>query len=511
LSIILHCELLAQVHSLKINSTTINKYVDEKLVEKSMVVDSCYDKSLTLREIHIYHLFKTMSGRIIDSTQTGVWGYWDEFGELEYKIDYTNGAEKSVFKNYLSVNPDSFNLITNPSFESHSTIFCGYEYFDTTKVLKSTVAGMRIFDSINSDYSSCNEEYKTSNVYGWSGYVNEYAKIIDIRECANSPWFSFIIDSIKPKTGYSYADLVLGSKIDLALSKKKVAYGSYVLQNRLLFPLMKGEKYYLEFWIHHDYTSKFYSSGLKIFFTEQPYSRKDLLTLRTNPSDIEVDKMLEPDGWEKISFIFIAKNYARYMCITSKDPTEIKYSANIDWNEDIFFHYGMNEMKANYIFDDFKLVKKKNRRLNVLNVAPSMPIEKLSTSENDTSLVQFKTVELYTTNQVYSLKDVTFEFNRYNLNRKNLSELYKLAQYLIQNDEMKLEIYGHTDNTGSEEHNLELSRKRAKSVYDYLVEQGVSTNKISYFGFGSTMPKISNTNEANKTINRRVEFKILDH
>jgi OOP family OmpA-OmpF porin len=76
---------------------------------------------------------------------------------------------------------------------------------------------------------------------------------------------------------------------------------------------------------------------------------------------------------------------------------------------------------------------------------------------------------------------------------------------------MKLEIYGHTDNTGSEEHNLELSRKRAKSVYDYLVEQGVSTNKISYFGFGSTMPKISNTNEANKTINRRVEFKILDH
>ena len=116
---------------------------------------------------------------------------------------------------------------------------------------------------------------------------------------------------------------------------------------------------------------------------------------------------------------------------------------------------------------------------------------------------------MYAIDEVYSLKDVTFEFNSYNLDRENLSELDSLSQYLIQNNELKLEIYGHTDDTGSEKHNLELSKKRAKSVCDYLVEQGVLSTRISYFGFGCEMPKVPNTTEANKTINRRVEFKFL--
>ena len=509
LSFVLHCDLLAQVNSLKINSTTLNKSVDNNLIEKSLAIDSCYDMGLTLREIHVYHLFKTMSGRVIDSTQTGVWEYFDENGELEYKIDYQNGAEKSAFINNLRANPDSFNLITNPSFESHSEIICGYEYFDTIRYPKSSASGLRIFNSINSDYSRYNEELKTNNVYGWCSYVNEYAKIIDMRECINSPSFSFIIDSLKPKTGYSYSDLVLGSFIDMAFEKKKAVQGSTILQNRLLYPLIKGEKYYLEFWIRHNYTSKFYSSGLKIFFAEQPFSRNDLSALWTRPSDIEVDEIIKCDDWEKISFVFTAKNYARYMCITSKDPAEIMYSANKDWNDSIFSHYGFNYLKANYLFDDFKLVKKKNKRLEVINVEPPMPVAESSTSKNDTSLVKKKTEEVFAIDEVYSLKDVTFEFNSYNLDRENLSELDSLAQYLIQNNELKLEIYGHTDDTGSEKHNLELSKKRAKSVCDYLVEQGVLSTRISYFGFGCEMPKVPNTTEANKTINRRVEFKFL--
>lgn len=510
MSIILHIEIHAQVNSLMTKSTTINKSVDENLIEKNLVIDSCYDQRLTLREIHVYHLFKTMSGRIIDSTQTGIWEYYDKTGELEHKIDYTNGAQKSIFSSYLKQNPDSFNLITNPGFESHSEIICGYVTFDTLRTGKSIKEALEFNNSINSDYS-INEDHKTNNVYGWSSYVNEYAKIIDIRECTNSPSFVFIIDSVKPKNGYSYADLVLGNQIDLALSNNKAVQGSAILQNRLLYPLIKGEEYYLEFWIQHDFTSKFYSNGLKIFFSEQPFSRKDLQTLRTKTADIKVDRIIRTDGWEKMTFTFKAKNYARYICITSKDPTEVLYTENKNWNDSIFSFFGFNDLKASYLLDDFKLVKKKNRSLEVVNIEPVMPSMETSTINNDTNFVQKKIEEAYVIDKVYSLKDVTFELNCYNLNRENLSELDSLALYLIQNDELKLEIFGHTDDTGNKEHNLELSRKRAESVFDYLVEHGVSANRLSYFGFGSTIPKVPNKNEANKTKNRRVEIKILSH
>jgi outer membrane protein OmpA-like peptidoglycan-associated protein len=69
-----------------------------------------------------------------------------------------------------------------------------------------------------------------------------------------------------------------------------------------------------------------------------------------------------------------------------------------------------------------------------------------------------------------------------------------------------LSIEGHTDDVGSKEHNLELSERRAASVRDYLVEQGVPAESVSARGFGESQPLASNETAAGRQENRRVEI-----
>jgi OOP family OmpA-OmpF porin len=71
-------------------------------------------------------------------------------------------------------------------------------------------------------------------------------------------------------------------------------------------------------------------------------------------------------------------------------------------------------------------------------------------------------------------------------------------------------IEGHTDSIGSEEYNLILSRKRAGSVRDKLVADGIEQGRITTVGYGKKYPVVSNDTEANRALNRRVEVIILN-
>ena len=69
-------------------------------------------------------------------------------------------------------------------------------------------------------------------------------------------------------------------------------------------------------------------------------------------------------------------------------------------------------------------------------------------------------------------------------------------------------VEGHTDNEGTEEYNMEPSEKRAESVVKYLIGKSIDEKRLSFKGFGFTIPKASNESEEGRAINRRVEFKI---
>ncbi len=71
-----------------------------------------------------------------------------------------------------------------------------------------------------------------------------------------------------------------------------------------------------------------------------------------------------------------------------------------------------------------------------------------------------------------------------------------------------IRVEGRTDRRGSDEYNMELSNRRANAVKELLVQRGVAGNRIEVFGFGKTMPVVSNDTEAGRQRNRRVETKI---
>ncbi|MEA3310877.1 MAG: OmpA family protein [candidate division WOR-3 bacterium] len=107
------------------------------------------------------------------------------------------------------------------------------------------------------------------------------------------------------------------------------------------------------------------------------------------------------------------------------------------------------------------------------------------------------------------INNIFFEFDRYSLRPESFPELDRLAKVLKESPDMKVEIAGHTDNVGTEEYNLELSRKRAQSVVGYLISVGCSRTNLIPMGYGEKKPIDTNDTEQGRASNRRVEFKFL--
>lgn len=106
------------------------------------------------------------------------------------------------------------------------------------------------------------------------------------------------------------------------------------------------------------------------------------------------------------------------------------------------------------------------------------------------------------------LKNIFFAFNESKLEKASEIELNKLIQFLNNNPEIHIEIQGHADNVGTKAFNLQLSRNRAKAVYDYLVEHQINVNRLKYIGFGFEKPLTDNETEQGRAQNRRTEILI---
>ncbi len=106
------------------------------------------------------------------------------------------------------------------------------------------------------------------------------------------------------------------------------------------------------------------------------------------------------------------------------------------------------------------------------------------------------------------LKNIFFETDSYVLKDESKIELNKLIDLLNQNPSLKIQLSGHTDNAGSNEHNHALAENRAKTVYDYLVSNSIAASRLSYKGYGETKPLATNETEEGRAQNRRTEFAV---
>lgn len=113
-------------------------------------------------------------------------------------------------------------------------------------------------------------------------------------------------------------------------------------------------------------------------------------------------------------------------------------------------------------------------------------------------------------NETYVLKNIQFQFDSYQLHPSSFQELNKLITILTKNPLWKIELTGHTDDQGTEDYNLTLSKQRAKSVGDYLLQKGIENHRVRTQGFGMQRPMQSGRDELARAINRRVEARFLD-
>ncbi len=101
---------------------------------------------------------------------------------------------------------------------------------------------------------------------------------------------------------------------------------------------------------------------------------------------------------------------------------------------------------------------------------------------------------------------IQFAFDDSNLSTKSEENLNKIAEWMKSHPDTKIEIQGYTCDIGTNEYNLALSDQRAKSAKKYLEGLGVDHTRISSTGYGKEHPRVPNTNEAHRSMNRRDEF-----
>ncbi|MDY6968591.1 MAG: OmpA family protein [Spirochaetota bacterium] len=108
----------------------------------------------------------------------------------------------------------------------------------------------------------------------------------------------------------------------------------------------------------------------------------------------------------------------------------------------------------------------------------------------------------------FVVNNILFEFDKAYLKKESLDILDKLIGILKINKALKVEIRGHTDSVGEEEYNQKLSERRADSVAEYMIKNGISPERLRSIGFGELKPIATNKTKEGRILNRRTEFYI---
>ncbi|PIU56620.1 MAG: hypothetical protein COS89_05795 [Deltaproteobacteria bacterium CG07_land_8_20_14_0_80_38_7] len=106
---------------------------------------------------------------------------------------------------------------------------------------------------------------------------------------------------------------------------------------------------------------------------------------------------------------------------------------------------------------------------------------------------------------------IHFEFNKSVIKEESYSILDAVVQVMVNNPQVKLvRVEGHTDWIGSDSYNQKLSEQRAKAVHQYLIEKGVSTERLTYKGYGEFKPIADNNTTQGRALNRRTDFIVVE-
>jgi OmpA-OmpF porin, OOP family len=255
------------------------------------------------------------------------------------------------------------------------------------------------------------------------------------------------------------------------------------IQIQLTESLVIGQNYNIDFW-YGQLQKSLRINNLGVYFSEKQVSIVGEPCLKMFKPQVKASKILEAkkDSWAHFSMKFTATTEADWLIIGNFDDdetTSIMASPSVN---------GLNF--AYYYIDDVTL-----RKLD--------PIKKIPVKEDDLTLIKLEV------GKVIRLKNIYFDTDKADLLPRSNVELNKLSSIMLENPTLEIEIIGHTDNVGTADYNLTLSRRRSAQVREFLIENGVDPMRMITTGFGQTQPISTNETEEGRQMNRRVECRIL--
>lgn len=271
------------------------------------------------------------------------------------------------------------------------------------------------------------------------------------------------------------------------------------VQTELPEPLQAGVRYIAECWVLRAVRSNEASNNIGMHFTDTPISTRDCLPLYLTPQ-VNEEKVVK-GGWHKVRGVFEATGTEKFLLIGNFYGDETTSHEK----------QPAGERGAYYFIDD----------VNVRIAPPGTaltPKPKVSTPPPPRPVVpdhvSSTTVDIHQVEPAVGtrvrLDNVQFEFDKATLLPGYEAELDKLVDLMTDFPFLRVEIEGHTDDQGSDAYNLKLSDDRAKAVVDHLLKKKVDKERLTWKGYGETKPLKPNDSEANRAINRRVEFRVVE-
>ena len=236
------------------------------------------------------------------------------------------------------------------------------------------------------------------------------------------------------------------------------------------------------------------ANGKKIFFSSRTLNED-------NNWDIYSAGLYEKARPQKVLFVK-GKLYDEKGDVVTKARVELKSIQTEELTEGM-----VDEHSGNYAVavpvkkgEEFIMTaKKKGYFFNSVHIDPQKK------KFDPPTTVDFK-IEKMEKGKPVILNNVNFSTGSHELNIVSKAELNRLVEFLKENHDLKIALYGHTDNMGSTDYNVQLSLRRTKSVKKYLRSKGINPGRVSYKGFGEIKPIASNKTSFGRSLNRRVEF-----
>ncbi len=147
-----------------------------------------------------------------------------------------------------------------------------------------------------------------------------------------------------------------------------------------------------------------------------------------------------------------------------------------------------------------------NDQDGVLDVDDMCPNEPGPADKEPKGCPQKPALAIVTDSEIKITQQIHFEFNKAIIRPESFPVVDAVAEILRRYPDLRLEVQGHTDNKGAADYNKRLSDRRAASVKTYLVEHGVSPDRLTSHGYGLERPLVPNDSDNNRALNRRVQF-----